>query len=1071
MTDSTEPDPRYCTKHTVDGRARYSCNVCGDGRLHELRKYRRHEESQSHQLNLSNFVKSTPAADSSTSTATAAITDEVVLTDALRYLADSFIRDPDELPYPIDHPSLPPNYDSRSHPRTRSPVTGIDYNLWSINEDTTAEKSYDDQMKEDLARITRDLLNVGITVAEDPNPFGVDVEDDDAGLPLPEDMDESLPRKRARGNATDPETARQWFPWPDRITCSLDILMHLPRSVFSRKQLDLFLWLLRVNKVNDVPSVKSMTTLHKTLQSVCGGVETKEYVGRLGHRYHVNNLHQILAQEMSNPKIRTSLHFYPEDAGEHLSEARHGARWLSELRPEETTPMIRVNGADYYIFEPTMLRNGSVCMPFRWFTRKDPRSGRDIFYCRAWVLESAEHGQQAGWVVCEDRIVEVCEADLLKDFPTLVRDFSRFCIPDPRSILGITSSPDARVNGGDGLKPWKHTDPGVGNRWRSLSKGHRTLAVPLWLYCDDTSGNTSKKWNEHNSFLFSLAGLPRDEAAKEYNIHFLCTSNLAPPLEMMEGVVGQIESAQQNGIWAWDCALREPVLIFPAVLALLGDNPMQSEFACHIGLTGKFFCRTCWVKGTDAQDSANAAPAAPAVQIPENREASPVASPNLRNSSPAPSIPQRNTSPAPSIASVAPSSVGDMASDSDVDSVTSATAIPNLTKASVEKGSGGRGRFKESMQAMLTRIKSFIKPARLRTRAETMNILESYLEKAKQINTKTELRNARTDSGIKDTTQEHFLERLSKSYQGISKTKDKEAALDAAVSNLPHDISSPVWRLTGLDPHQDTPVEILHVVLLGFVKYFWRDLVKNRLASDEEKALLITRLNDFDVSGLGIPKLAGQTLVQYAGSLTGRDFRVISQVAPFVIRDLVSKEIYEAWVSLSTLVPLIWQPVITNVTNYMTILRAEIHSFLLKTARWSTSWFNKAKFHIITHLPDHVYRFGPAILFATEAFESFNAVIRGKSTHSNRQAPSRDIAHAFAQGNRVRHLFSGGYFVPSLPSGGPELNNQGWRTIGSAARALIGDDRIPLSYLGLSANSRKKPGQQLFKRKVESQTD
>lgn len=27
---------------------------------------------------------------------------------------------------------------------------------------------------------------------------------------------------------------------------------------------------------------------------------------------------------------------------------------------------------------------------------------------------------------------------------------------------------------------------------------------------------------------------------------------------------------------------------------------MQSEFACHIGLKGKFFCRACWVKGSDA---------------------------------------------------------------------------------------------------------------------------------------------------------------------------------------------------------------------------------------------------------------------------------------------------------------------------------------------------------------------------------------------------------------------------------------------------------------------------------------
>lgn len=61
------------------------------------------------------------------------------------------------------------------------------------------------------------------------------------------------------------------------------------------------------------------------------------------------------------------------------------------------------------------------------------------------------------------------------------------------------------------------------------------------MYCDDTSGNMSKKWNEHNSFLFTLAGLPREHMAKEYNIHFLCTSNLAPPLEMMDGVVSQIE--------------------------------------------------------------------------------------------------------------------------------------------------------------------------------------------------------------------------------------------------------------------------------------------------------------------------------------------------------------------------------------------------------------------------------------------------------------------------------------------------------------------------------------------------
>jgi hypothetical protein len=43
-----------------------------------------------------------------------------------------------------------------------------------------------------------------------------------------------------------------------------------------------------------------------------------------------------------------------------------------------------------------------------------------------------------------------------------------------------------------------------------------------------------------------------------------------------------------------------PVLLLLWILALLGDNPMQSEFACHIGLRGKLFCRACFVKGKSA---------------------------------------------------------------------------------------------------------------------------------------------------------------------------------------------------------------------------------------------------------------------------------------------------------------------------------------------------------------------------------------------------------------------------------------------------------------------------------------
>ena len=71
--------------------------------------------------------------------------------------------------------------------------------------------------------------------------------------------------------------------------------MHLPCLVFSCKQLDLFLWLLQVNNVNDDPSTKSLKTLNKILQNTCS-IDTLAYEGKLGHHYHVNNMSQILAQ-------------------------------------------------------------------------------------------------------------------------------------------------------------------------------------------------------------------------------------------------------------------------------------------------------------------------------------------------------------------------------------------------------------------------------------------------------------------------------------------------------------------------------------------------------------------------------------------------------------------------------------------------------------------------------------------------------------------------------------------------------------------------------------------------------
>lgn len=71
--------------------------------------------------------------------------------------------------------------------------------------------------------------------------------------------------------------------------------MHLPRSVFSQRQLDLILWALKLHNISGCPSVKQMTRFCNDIQKIYG-VETIKYDGPLGHRYYVNNLAQMLSQ-------------------------------------------------------------------------------------------------------------------------------------------------------------------------------------------------------------------------------------------------------------------------------------------------------------------------------------------------------------------------------------------------------------------------------------------------------------------------------------------------------------------------------------------------------------------------------------------------------------------------------------------------------------------------------------------------------------------------------------------------------------------------------------------------------
>ncbi|KAJ7641154.1 hypothetical protein FB45DRAFT_1124604 [Roridomyces roridus] len=725
----------------------------------------------------------------------------------------------------------------------------------------------------------------------------------------------------------------EWFPWPDKETCVLDILRHIPRCSFSKKQNAAIHWAMSALGVHDLPSDRVMDDIDKALQPLCG-IQSIRYSGKLNHVYYVNDLAAIIAQEMANPSVREKLHFLPEDTRPSLSQAWQASRWRHELDPDLATPMIRIGAQDFFTLEPTVLRDGTICMPSRWFKR-----GTDT-WAEVWMMRQFNLNGVPGWLVDNQTTYEIKSSDLLVSFPDFINTYVHRGVPDPRIIHG--------ENNPATFTDWTSTDPSKGNRWRLQAAGHRVVSFPVWLYCDDTSGNMSKKWNKHNSFLFTAAGLPRKYVHQESNIHFLSTSNIAPPLEMLDGIVEQLQACQEKGIWAWDSHYHELVLVIPSVLAMLGDNPMQSEFACHIGFRGKLFCRACWVQGD------------PDIDDEEDGDG--------------------NHSDASSQSG---------ASDG------GSTHPPGKKKPKKKKKS------LQTVPELISRVRQFM---------QTCNVLRSQFTVSSLVGGQAQYKRNKTAAGIKDTYQEHFLARVFalSTKRGRSKVQ-KQADVNALLRTFPADITSPVWRIKDFDPHQDTPVEILHVILLGFVKYFWRDAIA-RLKKPAEKELLIARLSSFNVSGLGFPALSGHTLVNYAGSLTGRDFRALVQAAPFVLQGLLPKEKIHAWTALSAVVSLVWQPEIENLDKYTTELEAAIDHFLDCTCRLSLNWFNKPKFHVILHLPNHIRRFGPAMLFATEGFESFNAIIRACSIHSNRHAPSRDIAAQMARGNRVRHLLSGGFF-------------------------------------------------------------
>ncbi|EJD38062.1 hypothetical protein AURDEDRAFT_129113 [Auricularia subglabra TFB-10046 SS5] len=283
--------------------------------------------------------------------------------------------------------------------------------------------------------------------------------------------------------------------------------------------------------------------------------------------------------------------------------------------------------------------------------------------------------------------------------------------------------------------------------------------------------------------------------------------------------------------------------------------------------------------------------------------------------------------------------------------------------------------------------------------------------------------NKQTETGVKDPISEHWVDRL------IAKARKLKAVFqrqpdNPSIPRTEEEVAEHLWKWleaqpgehwhallqwSGLDAHRDTPVELLHTILLGIAKYVWYDLYSDFTV--EKQALFVTRLQSPDIVGLSLPALRASYIMQYKNNLIGRHFKALLQLQVFHTHNICTPERFTLIKATGALAAFLWFTEIKEMEQYLADLRILIANVLdAYTAIDPTRILIKAKLHVLPHLPDNIRHFGPAVRSATEIFECFNAIFRICSVLSNHQSPSRDIATSLADMDCAKHIFSGGFW-------------------------------------------------------------
>ena len=141
-----------------------------------------------------------------------------------------------------------------------------------------------------------------------------------------------------------------------------------------------------------------------------------------------------------------------------------------------------------------------------------------------------------------------------------------------------------------------------------------------------------------------------------------------------------------------------------------------------------------------------------------------------------------------------------------------------------------------------------------------------------------------------------------------------------------------------MDVSQDTPVELLHTILLGIVKYLWYGLHTSWTTPQQE--LFTVRLQSTNTDGLNIPPIQASYMMQYKNGLIGKHFKTLMQTAAFHVDDITTPEQLSLVKAIGQLGAVLWIAEIDDLEAYLVRLFAIVQKFPYLITKYYSLYFS-----------------------------------------------------------------------------------------------------------------------------------